>query len=222
MQGAGNDYIYIDCRKNKKLEEYIVGIVPKLADRHFGVGGDGVVLICDSIVADCKMRIFNADGSEATMCGNGIRCVAKFVGGRSVTIETLSGIRAVTKVDKEYRVDMGTNIGNPHKVFWVENIDEIDIVGLALPFPEYNVEFAEVVEKDIIKVRVWERGSGETLACGTGACAVALSALQRDGAKTGTKTIKMRGGDLTVLVDKERRITLVGDAVVVFTGEIEI
>ena len=214
MQGCGNDYIYIDCRGNAELEKYAAGIAEKLADRHFGIGGDGVILICSSSIADCKIRIFNADGSEAEMCGNGIRCVAKFVGGGTVRAETRAGVKTVRRAGGQYRVDMGTaringdtvDIGNPHKVFFAEDVDGIDIADLARGLEGYNVEFAEIIGANEIKMRVWERGSGETLSCGTGACAAAVAAAARglaDGAQP--ITVKLRGGELTVELDRTER-----------------
>jgi diaminopimelate epimerase len=207
MQGCGNDYIYIDCRADAELEEYAAGIAGKLADRHFGVGGDGVILISSGSIADCKMRIFNADGSEAEMCGNGIRCAAKFVGGDTVRVETRAGIKTVVRAGGKYRVDMGTakingdtvDIGNPHKVFFAEDADGIDIADLSRGFEDYNVEFVEIIGKNEIKMRVFERGSGETLSCGTGACAAAVMAAAC-GFVNGAQpiTVRMRGGELTV------------------------
>jgi diaminopimelate epimerase len=213
MQGCGNDYIYIDCRENREFESLVAGAVTKLSNRHFGVGGDGVILICDSTAADCKMRIFNADGNEAEMCGNGIRCVAKFVGGEVVRVETLAGIKTVTQAGEEYCVCMGiadvigngVNMGNPHKVFFTESTDELDIEDLARGLEDYNVEFAEIIGDNRIKMRVRERGSGETLSCGTGACAVAVMAAVRELADGG-RPIKIiaRGGELTVELKTER------------------
>ena len=220
MQGLGNDYVYIDAI-NQKLENE-VELAKFVSSRHFGVGSDGLILICKSEIADFKMRMFNQDGSEAEMCGNGIRCVGKFVYDKGLTnkttvkIETLAGIKIlnlnVVKEEVEtVRVDMGEPIlepkkipvianqnpvknlkvkaidkefictcvstGNPHAVTIVEDVKNFDVkkygevLEIADVFPnKTNVEFIEIVDKENIKMRVWERGSGETLACGTGAC----------------------------------------------------
>jgi diaminopimelate epimerase len=228
MHGCGNDYIYIDCVGNKQLEKYAQKVAAKISHRHFGVGGDGVILLCASAVADVKMRIFNADGGEARMCGNGIRCVAKLTG--ASRIETLSGVKEVQKIGGNYRVGMGVaevdgstvNIGNPHRVFFCENIDGLNIEELAGPFDGVNVEFAEIIDRRTIKARVRERGSRETLACGTGAAAVAAAAVAGGFAdKGGAITVKMRGGDLFVEIDEDGDVFLSGGAVKVFTGSIE-
>jgi diaminopimelate epimerase len=238
MQACGNDYVYIDCRGRGELETLAVGDAKNLADRHFGIGGDGVILICSSRVADCRMRIFNADGGEAKMCGNGLRCVAKLVGGNSVRIETLVGIKTVQKIGGAdggdlFRVSMGVvsvdgdtvNVGNLHKVFFVDNVDNLAVAEMVAGFNEYNVEFAEVVGEDTIKMRVVERGSGETLACGTGATAVAVVSVLR-GLVNGRQAIKikLRGGELRVDLQTSSGNTeafLTGGATVVFVGEIE-
>lgn len=220
MQGLGNDYVYIDAiHQNIENAEDLAKYV---SDRHFGVGSDGLILICKSEIADFRMRMYNADGSEAEMCGNGIRCVGKFVYDKGLTdktqvaIETLAGIKILNlnvkngKVET-VRVDMGEPIlepekipviavegpvknlkvkaidkefictcvstGNPHAVIIVEDVKNFDVekygkvLEVADVFPnKTNVEFIEIVDKENIKMRVWERGSGETLACGTGAC----------------------------------------------------
>ncbi len=221
MHGLGNDYVYIDAIH--QLIENEKGLAKFVSDRHFGIGSDGLILICKSDNADFKMRMFNSDGSEAEMCGNGIRCVGKFVYDKGltdkteVTIETLAGIKTLQLNAKEgkvetVRVDMGepilapekipvmaieepvkslkvrgmgqeflltcVSVGNPHAVTVVEDVKNFDvekygkILEVASVFPnKTNVEFIEIVDKQHIKMRVWERGSGETLACGTGACA---------------------------------------------------
>lgn len=226
MHGIGNDYVYIDCTKNSDVKD-IPGLARAISDRHFGVGSDGLILIYSSDIADFKMKIFNSDGSEAEMCGNGIRCVGKFVydkgltDKKTVTVETLAGIKTlelhigVAEMVETVTVDMGEPIfcpdkipviidnntneefpkaklkaedkefdfnfismGNPHAITVIENIKNFNIekYGSILErdkhFPNrINVEFIELVSRDKIKMRVWERGSGETLACGTGATA---------------------------------------------------
>jgi diaminopimelate epimerase len=232
MQSCGNDYIYIDCRNKIGLENAAAAAAAALSERHFGIGGDGVILICESEIADCKMRIFNADGTEAQMCGNGIRCAAEFVGGDTVKIETLSGVKTVAKTVVKngavWTVNMGiakikgntVNIGNRHRVFFCENVDALDIQSLSDGFSDYNCEFAEIIGNNTVKMRVYERGSGETLSCGTGSAAVAALSAQRgltDGGKT--ITVKQRGGDLFIDI-KNGELFLSGGAETVYRGEI--
>lgn len=272
MHGIGNDYIYFDCMQKEIANPEQVSI--KLSDRHFSVGGDGVILLCASEVADCKMRMFNADGSEGKMCGNGIRCVGKlahdlgYVKGTTCTIETLSGIKtleftldkqgkvASAKVDmgaaildgekipstfkgesvisqpltvggKEYKVTL-VSMGNPHCVVF-EDPDNLDIekVGRLFEsnpaFPErVNTEFIKVVGKNHLKMRVWERGSGETLACGTGACASAVAAVLNGLCdKCEEITVSLLGGDLKIKYTDET-VYMTGGATLAFVGEVEI
>ncbi len=267
MHGAGNDYVYIDLLKNR-YDVNFNDLASKIADRHFGVGGDGLVLIMPSERADFRMRMFNLDGSEAEMCGNAIRCVAKYIldrqykEGDSVAIETLAGIKTleVVKRDRDgkaeiLKVNMGkpilkgrdipvnsddepvlnlevlgykgtaVSMGNPHIVFFVDEITDkmvledgpkIEVHEL---FPnKVNVEFAEVLDKNNIKMRVWERGSGETLACGTGACATGVAAVLNS--LTDRKVnIHALGGTLTVEWDeKSGDVYLSGPAEEVFHG----
>lgn len=275
MHGIGNDYVYIDCLEAYPVpEEEISQLAVKLSDRHTGVGGDGIVLICPSQAADFKMRIFNADGSEAKMCGNGIRCVGKWLhdhgktNKEKLTIQTLSGIKALDmhlgkdgKVD-EVTVDMGVpslqardsgvdsdgeivdrlvstpheedvkltvvSMGNPHGVVFVKDLASIpfEMLGPALEnHPMWkdraNIEFAEKNGDTRFKVRVWERGSGETLACGTGACAVATAA-RRLGLAGNEVTIELKGGKLAIRTDAETgRVYMTGSATEVFEGVIE-
>ena len=228
MQGLGNDYVYIDCTQKSEAEiKHISSLANFMSDRHFGIGSDGVILICKSDISDFKMMMFNQDGSQAEMCGNGIRCVGKFVYDNGLTkktcldIETLAGIKKlklfINQSDKvEYvTVDMGkpifnpkeipvisneevvkslkikavdrefvftcVSMGNPHAVTIVDDIDDFDIekYGRVLEvdkhFPKKaNIEFIQVIDSHTVKMRVWERGSGETLACGTGASAVCV------------------------------------------------
>lgn len=272
MQGIGNDYIYFNCF-NQKINNP-EGLSIRLSDRHFGIGGDGVILICPSEAADAKMRMFNLDGSEGKMCGNGIRCVAKYlfdngmVEGDTATVETLSGIKSL-KVYKQdgmvnrVRVDMGkaeldpknipvamdkpkiineqafiegkeyritcVSMGNPHCVVFCDNIDSLDIdtVGPAFEnspiFPErVNAEFVKVVDEHTIRMRVWERGSGETWACGTGACAVAVAAVENGFCKKNEDiTVKLKGGDLVIKYTDDT-VFLTGNAETVFEGEVEL
>lgn len=269
MHGAGNDYIYFDCLSGEP--ENIPALAVRLSDRHKGIGGDGLVLICPSAVADARMRMFNADGSEGRMCGNAIRCVGKYLYDRGIvpcediTIETLSGIKSLHlfpekgKV-KRVRVDMGkacfdpatlpvrlegevidrpvniaggqhritcVSMGNPHCVLF-EDPDAIDLekVGPLFEndplFPErVNTEFVKVIGKNALKMRVWERGSGETMACGTGACAAAAAACacgKCDAAQD--ILVKLRGGDLVIHVGET--VFMTGEAEEVFSGEVEI
>lgn len=269
MQGAGNDYIYFDCFGGEP--EDIPALAVRLSDRHKGIGGDGLVLICRSDVADAKMRMFNADGSEGNMCGNAIRCVGKYLYDENVcrkeelSVETKSGIKYLRlyiengKV-KRVRVDMGkadfdpkslpvllegeavdrpvkiagglhritcVSMGNPHCVLF-EDPDGADLerIGPLFEndplFPErVNTEFVKVIGKNALKMRVWERGSGETMACGTGACAAAAAACacgKCDAAQD--ILVKLRGGDLVIHVGET--VFMTGEAEKVFSGEVEI
>lgn len=268
MQGAGNDYIYFDCTCESIADP--AALARRLSDRHFGVGGDGIVLILPSQCADFRMRMFNADGSEAQMCGNAIRCVGKYIHDRGLSeknplrIETLAGIKTLEltlesgKV-RRVRVNMGSpqldalqipmalpsgeavdvpvcalgqrfmldgvSMGNPHGVIFGENPDGIAVetLGPALEadalFPERaNIEFVQVQSPGRLKVRVWERGSGETMACGTGACAAAVAAVRRGYCLPGTEiAVEMRGGTLGVCYDGQN-VWLSGSAEFVFDG----
>ncbi len=271
MHGAGNDYIYIDCI-SQSLSQWgeLEGAVSRLSDRHFGIGSDGLVLILPSDKADLRMRMFNADGSEAQMCGNAARCVARYaydhklVNNETFTLETLAGIKTL-RVETPFcaspqqsflvSVDMGepelinkdltaltaavetrqwcvsskaVSMGNPHAVFFVPNLNEIDVHTLGRTiendplFPERtNVEFVEVLSSTEVRMRVWERGSGETLACGTGACAVCVA-----GATLGLTehniTLHLLGGDLQVNWQPDNHVILTGPAEYAFTGEVDI
>ena len=275
MQGCGNDYIYFNCF-DQKIDNP-EGLALKLSDRHFGIGGDGVILICRSKVADGKMRMFNLDGSEGRMCGNGIRCVAKFMRDNGladsdeISIETLSGIIKVSLtrhygevngatvnmgkavlapnlipvsldpdengrvVDREAEIEgekyniTCVSMGNPHAVVFMDNVDGLDIdkVGYAFEhneiFPErVNAEFIKVIDDRTLKMRVWERGSGETWACGTGACAAAAAAVLNGYCQKDTDiTVKLKGGDLKIRYTDDA-VYLTGDAVTVFSGTITI
>ncbi len=274
MHGAGNDYIYFNCfeQEIKNPEELSI----KLSDRNFSIGGDGIILVCPSNVADAKMRMFNLDGSEGKMCGNGIRCVGKFIfdynlvdtNKESVTIETLSGIKTL-KVNKEngkvklLRVDMGkaelnpknipvisekekiineninienveykmtcVSMGNPHAVIFTKNIDDLELEKIGPKFENNNIfperintEFVEIIDDKTLKMRVWERGSGETLACGTGACAVAVAAVENGICnKNEDIVVKLKGGDLVINYTDET-VFMTGPAENVFEGTIEV
>lgn len=268
LHGAGNDYIYIDCFRESPPKD-AAALSRQLSDRHFGVGGDGVILICPSERADARMRMFNADGSEAEMCGNGVRCVAKYVYDHGIakkpvlTIETGRGVlslevEVVGDKVKQVRVDMGepildaeriptalpgnppidvplpghdlrvtcVSMGNPHCVTYVNDITDHLVLGVGPKvekdpvFPrKTNVEFVRVNRPDDVTMRVWERGSGETLACGTGACAVCVA-----GVLTGRTqrciTAHLPGGDLQLHWNEaDNHVYMTGPAVEVFTGE---
>jgi diaminopimelate epimerase len=268
MQGAGNDYIYVDCFRGP-IPHDPPGLSRKISNRHFGVGADGLILICPSDKADARMRMFNADGSEAEMCGNGIRCVAKYVYDHglvrkpTLTVETGRGVLALELevaggAVRQVRVDMGepileasripttlpgnppqdvplpgfglkvtcVSVGNPHCVTFLDELSDDLVRGIgpkvevASVFPRRtNVEFVKVNRPDDVQVRVWERGSGETLACGTGACAVAIA-----GAVTGRTqrkiTAHLPGGDLQLhWSESDNHVYMAGPAVEVFSGD---
>lgn len=260
MQGAGNDYVYVDCFKERVKDPSEFAI--KVSDRHFGIGSDGLILICPSAIADVKMDMYNADGSRGLMCGNGARCVAKYaydhgyVKSERFTMETGAGIRHIEVEPKggvaEYiKVNMGkacitsefpekifingmekefigVDVGNPHAVYYLNSLEELqrmdlDKVGEYYErherFPDkVNSEFVYVEDRRNIHMRVWERGSGETLACGTGACACAFATMKKGLCDTSVK-VHLLGGDLDIsLVNDE--IHMRGKAEYVFTGEI--
>ncbi len=275
MHGIGNDYIYINAIEQKIDDPNTLAI--KLSDRRFSIGGDGVILICSSDVADAKMRMFNADGSEGKMCGNGVRCVGKYVYDNlledksrdTITIETLSGIKTlkITAVNGKaelLKVDMGkaqlnasdipviyegcdtviakplevngenhivtcVSMGNPHCVTFVDDVDSLELEKIGphfenhCAFPErINTEFVKVVDDHTLQMRVWERGSGETWACGTGACATVVAACENGYCKKGEDIkVSLRGGDLVINYTDER-VLMTGPATKVFDGEIEI
>ncbi|MBE5951439.1 MAG: diaminopimelate epimerase [Lachnospiraceae bacterium] len=269
MQGCGNDYVYVNCFTEKI--ENAPELAKRVSNRNFGIGSDGLILVCPSAVADVRMVMYNADGSQSQMCGNGIRCVGKFaydyglVNKECITVETLAGIKTLQlqtengKV-KTVTVDMGkpeleakkipvlsekeqvigepvrvlgteytitcVSMGNPHAVTFVESVSAIEIekVGPVFEhhpmFPErVNTEFIELAGKDELKMRVWERGSGETLACGTGACASAYAAMLNG--YTGQEVlVHLLGGDLQIRLDEETgHIFMTGPAVTVYEGE---
>ena len=271
MHGAGNDYIYIDCFKENVENPKILS--KKLSDRHFSIGADGIVLICPSDKADCFMDIYNADGSRAKMCGNAVRCTAKYIFDNIknkpiIKIDTLSGIKLVEIFSKNGvatggRVNMGkpilnghqiptrygdsivknkvlnienkdyeitcVSMGNPHCVVFHKNIDKLKLKEIGPLFENHemfperiNTEFVEIIDKTNLKIRVWERGSGETLACGTGACAVAVaSVINGICRKNEDIKIQAKGGFLSVKWHENDNVYLSGDAVKVFDGEIK-
>ena len=272
MQGLGNDYVYMDAIHQKIENES--SLAQFVSNRHFGIGSDGLILICKSDVADFKMRMFNSDGSEAEMCGNGIRCVGKFVYDKgltdktTVTIETLAGIKTLELNTKDgkvetVKVDMGepilnpkeipvisdeepvknlmleaegrkfkftcVSMGNPHAITEVEDTEKFDVekYGKVLEvdkaFPnKTNVEFIQIVDKNHVKMRVWERGAGETLACGTGACATAV-ACYLNGKTDRNVEVELLGGKLYIEWNEENNhIYMTGPAVTVFEGVLEI
>lgn len=256
MQGLGNDYVYLDCTKATPVD--LPALAVRVSDRHFGVGSDGLICICASEKADFRMRMFNADGSEGEMCGNGIRCVGKLVYDKgltdktTLTVETLAGLktleltvadgkvsavtvdmgppqieaaRTITFQGKEYR-GLPVSMGNPHFVIPTNGVKEFDLriyAPLSAPNPAFpkgvNVEIAEVLSPSHVRMRVWERGSGETLACGTGACAT-VAALASEGLIGREATVTLLGGDLHIRWDEESgHIFMTGPAVTVFEGE---
>ena len=255
MHGLGNDYLYVFGEVPSNIEELSI----KLSERHFGAGSDGMIYISPSKVADFKMRIFNADGSEAKMCGNGIRCVGKYVYDKGYTdkneisVETLSGIKRL-KLDislgkvKSVTVDMGTaavsdektlcvdgedvvlipvSVGNPHAVIFVDDINNAPLTTLGPKIERHdafpggvNVEFVQVLGEDELRMRVWERGSGVTMACGTGACASVAAAVNRKFCRVGESVaVHLDGGVLKIAVDCDGNVTMTGPAEFIYEGE---
>lgn len=273
MQGAGNDYIYVDCmREDIKLT---AAQIEALSRRRFGIGADGVIFIRSSGVADGFMDMYNADGTSGAMCGNGVRCVGKYLfdngyaKGPRVAVETRSGVKTLTMdVGADGRatgasVDMGEarlrcadvpvlwdgdgldvpvsvggttycacciSMGNPHAVLFVSDPDAVDLPALGPQFEHHplfpdrvNTEFVSVLSPTLLKMRVWERGAGETLACGTGACAAAVAAVRKGYSAFDTPiAVSLRGGTLTITCHKNGRVTMRGEAVTVFSGDIEL
>lgn len=268
MHGIGNDYIYINCMES--MPDRLSELAEEMSDRHFGVGGDGIVLICPSDKADFRMRMFNNDGSEARMCGNASRCIARYVHDHKLTektrisLETLSGIKVLSlnmSTDGEVEsvtVDMGepelsaaevpvrcaaermmetpvatswgnvgvtaVSMGNPHGVVFVDRIEDVPFETLAPELEKHpmwpdraNIEFLQIISPSEVRMRVWERGTGETLACGTGACASAVAA-----ALTGRcgreVTVHLRGGDLNIRWAENNHVLMTGGATEVFEG----
>lgn len=272
MQGIGNDYVYVNCFEEKVENPGKLAV--RVSDRHFGIGSDGLILIKPSEKADFRMEMYNADGSEGAMCGNGIRCVGKYVYDyglteqTSIQVETKSGIKYLDLTVEEgkvsqVRVNMGApefspsgipvladgdkvldapimvdgreyrmtcvSMGNPHAVVYLNDVKNLEIEKIGPMFEMHpcfpdrvNTEFVRVVDGHTLEMRVWERGSGETLACGTGACAVAVASIL-NGHVSGEVTVKLLGGDLKILWDEQENIVyMTGPAAVVFDGEIEV
>lgn len=272
MHGLGNDYVYVNGFEEKL--ENPAEISKKVSDRHFGIGSDGLILINPSKCADFEMEMYNSDGSRAEMCGNGIRCVAKYVydfgltDKTEISVETLAGIKylSLKVVDgkvSEVTVDMGkpeliaknipvisenekvisedievagktyqmtaVSMGNPHAIVFYDGIANMEIEKIGPEFEQHerfpkrtNTEFVEVIDRKTAAMRVWERGSGETLACGTGACAVAVACVLNGFTEEEVK-VKLLGGDLLIRWDKEAdKVYMTGPATTVFSGEIEL
>ncbi len=272
MHGCGNDYIYFNCFEEKINDPGALSV--KLSDRRYGIGSDGIILICPSDIADAKMRMFNVDGSEGKMCGNGIRCVGKYlydnnmVKNNEITIETLSGVKTLKVAPKNdeaefLTVDMGkaeflsykipvniesdkvinremifggksynitcVSMGNPHCVVFCDDIESIDINKIGPEFensklfPEkVNTEFVKVIDEKTLDMRVWERGSGETFACGTGASAVVAAAVVNGICKENDEvTVNLKGGTLKIKYT-DSSVYMTGEAKKVFEGVIEV
>ena len=271
MQGLGNDYVYVNCFEEKIENPSELAI--RVSNRNFGVGSDGLIMINPSKVADFEMEMYNADGSRGEMCGNGIRCVGKYVydygltDKTSISVETLGGIKYLdlmvedgkvkfVKVDmgspelvpanipivaegdsvidapiivdgKEYRMT-GVSMGNPHTVVYIDDVQGLEIEKIGPKFENHerfpkriNTEFARVIDRKTVEMRVWERGSGETLACGTGACAVAVASIL-NGLTEDKVTVKLLGGDLEIEWDRqENKVYMTGPAEVSFDGEMK-
>lgn len=278
MHGCGNDYIYVNAFEEKPEDPAKIAV--RVSDRHYGIGSDGLILICPSEAADFRMEMYNADGSRGQMCGNGIRCVGKYVydngltDKKELTVETPTGVKNLElKTEggrvKTVRVNMGrpafnpaavpavipgyvkenilneqiiiktaeseiqynfsaVSMGNPHAVIRVDNVSglEIEKTGSLLENHEYfpdraNIEFIEIIDDENIKMRVWERGSGETLACGTGACAVCVISFLNGWTKRKVN-IHLAGGDLETEYSESGEVYMTGPAETVFTGEINL
>ena len=264
MQGTGNDYVYVDCCKEPGREPAKTAVY--VSDRHFGIGSDGLILICPSQAADCRMEMYNADGSQGIMCGNGVRCVGKYVydhglvdkDKKTITVETLAGIKTleletengravsitvdmgegvltsrlpedITVDGKEYRF-VGISVGNPHAIYYVDEVDSLDLERIGPAFENHarfapervNTEFIHVVDRKHLKMRVWERGSGETWACGTGATASVMASILM-GYTDDEAEVALRGGKLVIRYDRESgHLFMTGPAVEVFRGTIDI
>ena len=274
MHGCGNDYIYVDCTQQPLPDPN--GVARKLSDRHFGIGSDGLILICPSDQADFRMAMYNSDGSEGAMCGNGIRCVAKYaydygiVNKTSISVATKSGVKYLDLSIRDGKVSMvkvnmgapilqaslipvvseseqvvnapievdgqiyhftAVSMGNPHAIVYMNDVDGLEIEKIGPSFENHinfpdrvNTEFVKVIDRHTVQMRVWERGSGETLACGTGACAVAVASIlnglvDRDQ----PVTVKLLGGDLNIFWDEnDDQVYMTGPATTVFDGEIDL
>ena len=268
MQGIGNDYVYVNCFEETVADP--AAVARFVSDRHFGIGSDGLILIGPSGTADCRMDMYNMDGSRGVMCGNGVRCVGKYaydhglVPGdrRRLTVETLAGIKTIEFTVEEENgrftarlltVDMGEarltselpepinvdgrdysfvgiSVGNPHAVYFMNSIDDLSLDRIGPSFemhPRFqpdrvNTEFIQLVDRNHIRMRVWERGSGETWACGTGATASAAAAILM-GYTEDEVEVELRGGKLRIRLDRESgHLFMTGPAVEVFRGDIDI
>ena len=271
MQGCGNDYVYINCFEENVKNPSELAI--KMSNRNFGVGSDGLILVMPSDIADCKMRMFNSDGSESEMCGNGIRCVGKFVHDKNIvkkdiiTVETLAGIKTLEFFKDEnnmvldVKVNMGqpifnpkdipvisdeeivknlklkaldkefiftcVSMGNPHAITFVDDVDNFDVnkYGSILESdPAFhkraNIEFVEVIDNNNLKMRVFERGSGETFACGTGTCATVVASFLNGKCDRENVNVKLLGGTLNISWDnKDNNVYMIGPARFVFEGD---
>ncbi|WP_367180786.1 diaminopimelate epimerase [uncultured Ruminococcus sp.] len=274
MTGIGNDYIYVNCFQETVVNPEKLSIF--MSDVRFGVGSDGLVLILPSEMADFRMRIFNADGSEAMMCGNATRCIGKYVYDMGMTdkteisLETNSGIKYLTLYPGEdgkiesVKVDMGkailvphdipvdsalerfiaqpvevagktyemtcVSMGNPHAIVFLPEVNSLDLEKIGPSFEHHvlfpnrvNTEFVRVINDHELQMRVWERGSGETFACGTGACATAVAAVLNGYCKKGEEIlIHLRGGDLRIIYHEDENVTMIGPATYVFEGKINV
>lgn len=269
MHGIGNDYIYVNCFEETVNEPEKVSVI--VSDRHKGIGSDGLVLIMPSDKADFRMRIFNADGSEAMMCGNATRCIGKYVydmgltSKTDLTLETNSGIKHLKLFLKDNKVnlvqvDMGkaiispseipvisnldsfinqpvkigekiwnvtcVSMGNPHAVIFKDNIDSLELEKIGPDFENHkifpnrvNTEFAEIIDKNTLKMRVWERGSGETFACGTGTCATVVSAVLNGLCSYNEEIlVHLRGGDLWITYQSDQTVIMTGEAEYICDG----
>ena len=260
MEGIGNDYVYVNLFE--ETVEHPAETAVKVSDRHFGIGSDGLILIGPSQTADCRMRIFNADGSEGEMCGNGIRCVGKYVYDHglvrkeTMTVETGGGIRQLRLTAENGRVSLvtvdmgkpeltselpepirvhgteyeftGISMRNPHAVYVMPEIDSLDLEKIGPGFETHprfpdrvNSEFIRILDRSHIQMRVWERGSGETWACGTGACASAAAAMLLGLTDTDVD-VCLRGGHLRIVKESDGRLFMTGPAREVFRGEIDL
>lgn len=274
MHGIGNDYVYVNCFQETVKDP--CEVAKFVSDRHFGIGSDGLILIKPSDIADCEMDMYNLDGSQGAMCGNGIRCVAKYiydygiVNKTNISVATKSGIKYLDLTVKDgkvstVKVNMGSPIltakqipvvseteevldapievngdvyrftavsmGNPHAIVYMDDVEHLEIEKIGPAFESHvffpdrvNTEFVKVIDNHTVQMRVWERGSGETLACGTGACAVAVASIL-NGHVDGTQpvTVKLLGGDLEIFWDRDDNLVyMTGPAATVFDGEIDL
>ena len=248
MQGCANDYIYLDCRTSG-VPENIAALSERLSRRHFSIGADGIICICAPVTAgaDAMMRIFNADGSEGKMCGNGIRCVAEWlythgVAKPKLAIDTLSGLKTVSRMGEGPLVDLPLqveenlwrvtciSVGNPHCVTIVPEVDSLKLEQIGPGFEHHenfperiNTEFVQVVDATHLKMRVWERGSGETWACGTGTCATVAALTELGVCPAGEDVhVQLRGGELTIRVLPGKQLLMTGAAETVCEGTTEV